>query len=95
MAVFWLPQIVSAVGVDLILAGIHAQVKSLCGERLFLSQLTKIHKKKENNAFVFFLYNTIYSKLLFLSNYIRIYRSVYNTKRKKKVLQNLFICSEM
>ena len=36
-----------------------------------------------------FLYHTNFSKLLFLCNYIRIYRSVYNTKRKKKVLTKL------
>ena len=38
-----------------------------------------------------FLYNTIFSKLLFLSNYIRGKRSVSNTKRKKKVLRNLIV----
>ena len=53
MAVFLLPQIVSIVGVDLILSGIHAKEKSPFGEKSFLSRFTKIHKKKENNAFDF------------------------------------------
>ena len=36
-----------------ILAGIYAEIKSLLGERLYLSRFTKVRKKKENNAFKF------------------------------------------
>ena len=34
-------------------AGVHAEIKSLLGERLYPSRLTKVHRKKENNAFKF------------------------------------------
>ena len=56
-----------------------------------------VHKntQEERKQRFRFLYNTIFSKLLFLSNYIRIYRTVQNTKRKKKVLGNVFVRLEM
>ena len=76
-------------GVDLIFAGIHAEVKSLCGERLFLSRLTKMHKKKENNAFGYFC-------IIQSSQSYRFYITIYVftevcriQKRKKKGLMKL------
>ena len=57
-------------GVDLILPEIHAEVKSLFGEKLFLSQFTKIHKKKENNAFDFCIIQFSQSYCFYLAIYV-------------------------
>ena len=52
-------------GVDLILAGIHTEVKSLFGEKLFLSQFTKIHKKENvfNFCIIHFLKAIVFIEL--------------------------------
>ena len=57
-------------GVNRILAGIHAEVKLLFGEKLFLSQFTKIHKKKENNAFDVCIIQFSQSYCFYLTIYI-------------------------
>ena len=62
-------------GVDLDLAGNHAEVKSLFGEELVPVAVQKNTQKERKQRFRF-LYNTIFSTLLFLSGYIRIYRNV-------------------
>ena len=76
-------------GVDLILAGIHAEVKSLFGEKLFLSQFTKMHKKKENNAFGFFfcIIQSSQSCCFYLNIYV--FTEVCRIQKGKKALTKL------
>ena len=69
-----------------ILAGIYTKIKSLLGERLYLSWFTKVHKK-ENNTFKFL------KAIIFI--YVCIYKSVENTIRKKEKGLMKFVCSEM
>ena len=76
---FWIrivvsPQIVSTVGVDLILAGIYAEEKSLFMEKIVPVAIHKnAHKIKKEKQHFRFLYNTTFSKRLSLSRHKRIY----------------------
>ena len=78
-----LPQIVSTVGIDPILAGIHAEIKSLLRERLYLSRFIKVHKKKENNAFGFCIIRISQSYCFYLTIYVFTAEKQTKTKKKK------------
>ena len=82
-------------GVDLSLAGIYAKVKLLCREKLYLLQLTKVHKKKENNAFDFCIIQISQSycfyKYIYRYVFIEVCR-IQKIKKKEKGLTKL-ICS--
>ena len=69
-------------GVDLILAGIHAEVKSLIGEKLFLSQFIKIHKKKQNNAFDFCIIQFSQSYCFYLAIYV--FTEMFRIQKERK-----------
>ena len=60
-------------------AGIHTEINSLLGERLYLSRFTKEHKKKENNAFKF-----LKAIVFFILLYMYLQKCVDYKKKERK-----------